>query len=126
MPLLLDTHALLWWAYGDERLSSRARHAIQNNHVYVSAASAFEIAIKFALGKMPHAASVAADIRAYVESQHFRCLAIEFAHAERAGTLAGPARDPFDRLIVAQSIIEDLELVSNEKPFDAYPIRRLW
>ena len=126
MPVLLDTHTLLWWAYGDPRLSSRAQHAILNDQVYVSAASAFEIAIKFALGKLPHAASVAADVRAYAESQQFRCLAIEFAHAERAGALPGPARDPFDRLLVAQSIIEDLDLVSNEKPFDAYPIRRLW
>lgn len=126
MPLLLDTHALLWWAYGDERLSNRARDAIENNQVHVSAASAFEIAIKFALGKLPHAASVASDIRGYVESQQFQCLAIDFAHAEKAGALAGPARDPFDRLLVAQSIIEGLDLVSNEKPFDAYPIRRLW
>ena len=126
MSALLDTHALLWWAYGDPQLSSRARHAIENDQVYVSAASAFEIAIKFALGKLPHAASVATDIRAYVESQQFRTLAIGFSHAEKAGALPGPARDPFDRLLVAQAMIEDLDLVSNEKPFDAYPIRRVW
>lgn len=126
MALLLDTHALLWWAAGDERLSLRARQAIEADRVYVSTASAFEIAIKFSLGKLPHAAAIASDVQAYVESQGFDCLAIQFAHAEKAGTLVGPARDPFDRLLVAQAMLDNLSLVSNEKPFDTYPIKRLW
>ncbi|HEX2890317.1 type II toxin-antitoxin system VapC family toxin [Vineibacter terrae] len=126
MALLLDTHALIWWAVGDDRLSNRARRAIETEEVYVSAASAFEISVKHALGKLPQAAALAVDIRGYVESQGFHCLMIEFAHAEKAGALAGPARDPFDRLLVAQSMIEGLSLVSNERPFDAYAIRRLW
>jgi PIN domain nuclease of toxin-antitoxin system len=126
MALLLDTHALLWWAVGDARLSLRARHAIEVDEVLVSAASAFEISVKFALGKLPHAAAVAADIEGYVESQGFRCLPITFTHAETAGALTGPARDPFDRLLIAQAMVEGLHLVSNEKPFDAYAIRRLW
>jgi PIN domain nuclease of toxin-antitoxin system len=126
MPLLLDTHTLLWWAVGDERLSATARRAIETDRVWVSAASAFEIAIKFALGKLPHAAPLATELRTYVENQGFACLAVEFAHAEKAGALTGPARDPFDRLLVAQAMIENLSLVSNEKPFDAYPVRRLW
>jgi PIN domain nuclease of toxin-antitoxin system len=126
--LLLDTHALLWWLDGDERLSPGARAAIADtaNTVLVSAASAWEITTKHRLGKLPGAADVARDVAACVLGQGFEELSITLRDAERAGRLPGPHRDPFDRMLLAQALRADLELVSNETAFDGYGVRRLW
>jgi PIN domain nuclease of toxin-antitoxin system len=126
--LLLDTHALLWWLDGDALLSPAARKAIadEENEVLVSAASAWEIATKHRLGKLPGAASVAADVVGAVASQGFAPLAITLAHGQKAGALPGPHRDPFDRMLIAQAMLEELVLVSNEIVFDAYGTQRLW
>jgi PIN domain nuclease of toxin-antitoxin system len=128
MRLLLDTHALLWWLAGDDKLSRTARKAIENesNGVYVSAASVWEIATKFRLGKLPGAESLVTDAAGIVASQDFSGLAIALHHAQRAGTLPGKHRDPFDRMLIAQSQLEGLTLVSNETLFDDYGITRLW
>jgi PIN domain nuclease of toxin-antitoxin system len=126
--LLLDTHALLWWLDGDERLSDRARAAIadMSRTILVSAASAWEITTKHRLGKLPGAGDVAHDVRRCVAGQGFEELAITLADAERAGRLPGPHRDPFDRMLIAQAHGRDLALVSNEALFDGYGVRRLW
>jgi PIN domain nuclease of toxin-antitoxin system len=126
--LLLDTHALLWWLAGDTRLSRLAIDAIDapGSQVLVSAVSVFEIATKHRLGKLPLPAVVAADIAACLEEHGFDALALDARVAERAGRLPGPSRDPFDRLLVAQAMLADLVLVSNEAAFDGYGIRRLW
>lgn len=128
MRLLLDTHALLWWLAGSRELSTAARQAIENpaNEVLVSAASAFEIATKFRLGKLPGAAAIAADIAGCIADQGFEQLSISVRDGERAGGLAGIHRDPFDRMLIAQAISENLVLVSNETLFDHYGVRRLW
>ena len=128
MRLLLDTHALLWWLAGDAALSAVSRRAIasERNDVLVSAVSAWEIATKHRLGKLPDAASVAAGIERTIADQGFVPLAISLHHGQAAGALPGPLRDPFDRMLMAQAIIEDLVLVSNEKVFDAYGVKRLW
>lgn len=128
MRLLLDTHAFLWWLDGDRRLSRPARAAIADdrNVVLVSAASAWEIATKSRLGKLPGAADVAADIQGCVSRQRFDSLDITLRHAQRAGRLPGDHRDPFDRMLIAQAQIEDLPLVTNERLFDQYGITRLW
>jgi PIN domain nuclease of toxin-antitoxin system len=128
MRLLLDTHAFLWWLDGDERLSRRARVAIadEDNPVFVSAASAWEIATKSRLGKLPGAEPVASDVAAAVMLQDFVSLDITIPHAQRAGRLAGAHRDPFDRMLIAQAQMEDLTLVSNEDVFDGYGVNRLW
>jgi PIN domain nuclease of toxin-antitoxin system len=128
LRLLLDTHAFLWWLDGDPLLSAAARAAVgdEANLVYVSAASAWEIATKHRLGKLPGAGAVAADIAGCVEGQGFAELPISLRHGDRAGALPGPHRDPFDRMLIAQALIEDLALVSNETAFDAYGARRLW
>jgi len=125
---LLDTHTLLWWLDGDRRLSRRARNAIadEDNSVLVSAASAWEIATKVRLGKLPGAIEVAAELPAIVRRQSFEPLPIAIVHALRAGNLPGPHRDPFDRMLIAQAQAEDLGLVSNERVFDAYGVRRVW
>jgi PIN domain nuclease of toxin-antitoxin system len=126
--LLLDTHALLWWLDGDRRLSVKARRAIANesNAILVSAASAWEITTKARLGKLPGASDVAADVTACVAAQGFLSLDITLLHAQRAGSLSGTHRDPFDRMLVAQSQIEDVALVTDDDAFDAFDVRRLW
>ena len=128
MRILLDTHALLWWLSGDESLSLPARRAIssERNDVHVSAASAWEIATKYRLGKLPHAAPVAAGLEALIADQGFVPLAITLTHGQTAGSLPGPHRDPFDRMLVAQALADELTLVSNEELFDAYGVKRLW
>jgi PIN domain nuclease of toxin-antitoxin system len=107
MRLLLDTHALLWWLDGDERLSRAARDAIgdETHPVLVSAASAWEIATKVRLGKLPGAVEVAERMADVLVMQGFAELAISIDHARRAGLLPGPHRDPFDRMLIAQQQI---------------------
>lgn len=127
MKALLDTHALLWWATLDPRLSRKARAAIaaDETEVYVSAASAWEITTKVRLGKLdwPATAGTVAD---YVLAQAFRPLPISLQHAERAGLLRIDHRDPFDRMLIAQAQVDDLWLISNERLFDAAGVRRYW
>lgn len=128
MRILLDTHVLLWWLAGDSQLPPRLRRTIgdEENIVLVSAASAWEIATKVRLGKLPSAADLASDIGSAVVSQGFVALPVTIAHAQRAGGLPGAHRDPFDRMLIAQSQIEDAPLASNETLFDSYGINRLW
>jgi PIN domain nuclease of toxin-antitoxin system len=126
--LLLDTHALLWWLDGDRRLSLKARRAMasESNAIVVSAASAWEITTKARLGKLPGATEVAADVAACVAAQGFLPLDITLLHAQRAGSLASTHRDPFDRMLIAQSQIEDVALVTDDEAFDAFDVRRFW
>jgi PIN domain nuclease of toxin-antitoxin system len=127
--LLLDTHAFLWWVFADAKLSRQARVAIaddEQNDILVSAASAWEITTKFRIGKLADAGAVALDVAATVASEGFGELPVSVRHAQRAGDLGGRHRDPFDRMLVAQALIENLTLVSNERAFDAYGVKRLW
>jgi PIN domain nuclease of toxin-antitoxin system len=126
--LLLDTHALLWWLAGDEALSNTAREAISDpgNDVFVSAASAWEIATKYRLGKLPGAAAIAADIAGAVASQDFTELPINIRDGQIAGGLPAIHKDPFDRMLIAQAITADMVIVSNEALFNAYAVARLW
>lgn len=128
MHILLDTHALLWWLADDPGLSRRARSSIAttDNTVLVSAASAWEIATKVRLGKLPTAADLAADFAGHLEREGFQVLPISGEHAIRAGLLPGGHKDPFDRMLIAQSQAENLALVSNETVFDSYGVRRIW
>lgn len=128
MRALLDTHALLWWLAGDKHLSKKARALIgdEENEVYVSAASAWEVTTKYRLGKLPDGAVVAADFAQHVVRQGFVGLDITIDHAQRAGALPGPHRDPFDRMLIAQSQAENLPIISIEKVFDSYGITRWW
>ena len=128
MRLLLDTHAFLWWLAGHSSLPGRVRAEIDTSgsDVFVSAASAWEITTKYRLGKLPQAEPAARDVMQIIESQQFTPLAISVKHGQLAGALAGHHRDPFDRMLIAQAISEDLALVSNERAFDAYGVKRLW
>jgi PIN domain nuclease of toxin-antitoxin system len=128
MQALLDTHALLWWLSDEPALTRAARGIIADtkNLILVSAASAWEIATKVRLGKLPTAADLADDFTGYLEREGFQMLAISWDHAIRAGLLPGPHRDPFDRILIAQAQAENIPILSNEILFDTYGVRRLW
>lgn len=128
MRLLLDTHALLWWTAGDDRLSRRAHDAVADEHntIFVSAASAMEVATKFRIGKLDEAELLARDFEAAITKQGFAELPITVHHAKLAGEMNIPHKDPFDRLLIAQALAEDMVLVSNEALFDSFAVRRLW
>lgn len=128
MSLLLDTHALLWLAFGDERLPTpvRARLEDRSRAVHVSAVSAIEITIKHRIGKLPQAGPLARDFGASIARLGLQGLPISIAEAELAGRMEGEHRDPFDRLLIAQGILNDLTLVSNERLFDAFGVARIW
>lgn len=128
MQLLLDTHTLLWWFSGNDALSVEAKTAIadEGNGVFVSGATAWEIATKHRIGKLSIAAKLVADLDGSIASQGFIGLPISVRHGQTAGALPGPHRDPFDRMLIAQAILDDLVLVSNERAFDAYGVARIW
>jgi PIN domain nuclease of toxin-antitoxin system len=128
MRLLLDTHAFLWWLADDASLSAAAESAIADsaNIVQVSAATAWEITTKWRLGKLPGAALVAADVAREIAAEGFAELPVTVAHGQHAGALPGTHKDPFDRMLVAQALLEGMTLVSNEKALDPFGATRLW
>lgn len=128
MKLLLDTHVLIWWLAGDDRLGAAARSAMENpdNPVFVSAVSAMEVATKFRLGKLADAAELALNFAQIVMQNGFLELPLSIGHAARAGSLRADHRDPFDRMLIAQAELEQMALISNESLFDAFGIIRIW
>ena len=119
MNLLLDTHVILWWLFNSPRLSQPVREAIANpkNPVYVSSASAWEIATKHRLGKLPEAKPLLDQYDNLMILARFKELPITKEHALMAGQLDIPHRDPFDRMLLAQALIENLVLVSSDRVF---------
>ncbi len=128
VPVLLDTHAFLWWIADSRRLSDAGQEVIgdESNDIVVSAASAWEIASKFRLGKLPGCEAVAVDIAGHIAGQGFMELAIGVADAERAGRLPGPHRDPFDRMLAAQALVHGFPIVSIDPVFDGFGVSRVW
>jgi PIN domain nuclease of toxin-antitoxin system len=128
LRLLLDTHALIWWTIDFPRLPQRARAAIAEpeNEVFVSAVSALEVATKHRLGKLPQAGRLAISFETEVAVEGFLELPVSIRHGRLAGSLSLSHKDPFDRLLIAQSILEDMVLVSNETVFDDAGVARLW
>ncbi len=125
--ILLDTQAFLWFATGDEELSVVARDAITTtDEVFVSAASVWEVRTKYRLGKLSSAAVLAHDLAAAVRRLELTELPITFADGDLAGSLAGTHRDPFDRMLIAQSLNHELPLVSIEVVFDDFGVTRIW
>lgn len=126
--LLLDTHALLWWLFDDRRLSPRARALVADraNTIFVSSASAWEIATKWRLGKLPGASVLVEDLGGWVVRAGFVELPITIAHAERAGRWASAHRDPFDRMLAAQSVIEEVPLLTNDRALRALGADVVW
>lgn len=120
MKFLLDTHALIWWLANDATLSQAARTVIANpdNLIFVSAASAWEIAIKKQIGKL----NIPDDLETQIEQNDFQPLPIIISHAAYIEKLPLHHKDPFDRIIIAQAICEKMKIVTRDKQFDAYPV----
>lgn len=125
--VLLDTHAVLWFALGDAHLPDSARRIVTEVPlVYVSAASVWEIRTKHRLGKLDAAAGLVSGLPAHLRRLGFAPLPIEVEDAELAGALAGDHRDPFDRMLAAQALQRGLPIVSNDAALDPFGVTRVW
>jgi len=125
---IFDTHALIWWFSDDPSLPQAVRGIIADtdNTILVSAASAWELAIKYQQGKFRKVADLVSDFSGRTDREGFQLLSISAEHGIRAGLLPGLHKDPFDRMLIAQSQAENVPIISNETVFDAYGVRRLW
>ncbi|MFC5344093.1 type II toxin-antitoxin system VapC family toxin [Brevundimonas staleyi] len=128
MKFLLDTHALIWWVFGDERFpeSLRPRIGDPESVIHVSAVSAMEITTKHRIGKLPGAVMLATEFQATVARLGFLELPLTVDEAVLAGRMLGAHKDPFDRMLIAQALRNDLILISNERLFDDFGVKRLW
>lgn len=128
MRLLLDTHAFLWFVLDEPQLSSVAKELIAdpNNQMAVSPATYWKIAIKISIGKYVFSDSLQEFLEREIAVNRFNILAVEPRHVAPLTTLPFHHKDPFDRILIAQAIVENIPLVSNDSILDAYPIRRLW
>ncbi|MBI4278425.1 MAG: type II toxin-antitoxin system VapC family toxin [Armatimonadetes bacterium] len=126
--VLLDTHVLLWALTEPEKLSPRARGLIEDlkTTVLVSSASAWEIATKHRLGRLPEAETVVHGYQNHLAALRATELAITGEHALRAGSMRDPHRDPFDRMLAAQALIEGVHLVTSDPAFSAFPVKTIW
>lgn len=128
MRALFDTHALIWWFSDDPSLRQSIRETIADtdNLLLVSAASAWELAIKYQLGKLRKVADLVSNFSGRVEGEGFELLPISAEHGIRAGLLSGHHKDPFDRMLIAQCQAENIPIISNDLIFERYGVRRLW
>ena len=128
MKTLLDTHAFLWFISGDSKLSDRAKSSIEDdgNEKLVSMASMWEMAIKISIGRLKVLESFEFLIPRQIQINGFELLPIQFEHVSKVSYLPFHHRDPFDRLLVSQCIIEKCAIISRDAAFDSYPIVRLW
>lgn len=128
MRFLLDTHTLIWWMTSDPHLSKVGRGLITDraNTAVISAVSAWEIATKVRLGRLPSAAELIEDFVGEMERQRIAILDVSAKHGIRAGSLPGPHKDPFDRMLIAQALGENIPILSNDQALDGYGITRLW
>ncbi len=128
MKVLLDTHTVFWWWMDDPRLTPHARRVIANpaNVVMVSAVSAFEVSTKHRIGKWPDASKVLRNFQTSPRRSRFVPLDVTLTHGLLAGALDASHKDPFDRLLVAQSRIEEAPIVSADTALNAFRIERIW
>jgi len=128
MKVLLDTHAFLWLITGDDRLSENARQTFLNteNSLFFSAASLWEICIKKSLGKISLKDGWFQTIQAEMETNTIQWLPIEMTHCAEVTELPFHHRDPFDRMLIAQAIVEEMTLLSRDSPLSNYAIELIW
>lgn len=128
MQLLLDTHALIWFFSGNANLSDTARNLIEdiNNIKYISVASAWEMAIKQSKGKLSLSVPLDDYIREKIKLEDFQLLEIKLSHLKTISQLHFYHNDPFDRLLIAQAIVENISIISQDSLFNLYPINVVW
>ena len=128
MKLLLDTHVIIWSAGNPEKLSQRVRNLLidSNNFWVVSMASVWELQIKSHLGKLNLSLSLPNFIETQQRVNNLQLLPIELTHIYALEALPSHHRDPFDRIIIAQAIVEKMPLLSIDAVFDVYPVQRVW
>lgn len=128
MKVLIDTHAWLWSLAAPERLSVGARNALVDpgNEVFLSAASAWEIAIKYAIGKLALPAPPAQFVPSRMKAQNIASLAVTHVHALAVAGLPAHHSDPFDRLLIAQAQVEGWPLITGDPQLTPYGVRILW
>ncbi len=128
MRALLDTHAFVWWNSDDPRIPSRARAVIEDpgNEIFVSAVTAWEIAIKYARGRLPLPEPPARYVMERMGRHGFRPLVIELNHGVHVASLPPVHNDPFDRLLVAQSQLEDLPILTSDARIARYGVEVIW
>ncbi|HEX8620886.1 MAG TPA: type II toxin-antitoxin system VapC family toxin [Allosphingosinicella sp.] len=127
-PLLLDTHAIIFWASDQSKLSRAAFAAIENgeNEVYVSPVSAMEIATKVRIGRLEVGRPLASGFRRQMMERGFSELVLTIDHAELAGSFPSPHNDPWDRLLAAQAQIEGMTLVTNDARMGSFGVKTYW
>ncbi len=127
-PVLLDTHAFLWFVAGDEQLTRKGRDAIEadGNEIVVSIASIGEISIKVAIGKLIIHCPLRRLIPSQLEKNGFELLPLGVGHCLRVSELPMHHRDPFDRMLIAQALEDGMPIVSGDSAFDAYGVPRIW
>ena len=134
MNCLLDTHAFLWWIGPYERLSAKAHQAVLGGDVFVSVVNIWELAIKSKIGSLRIADDFRTRINAELAANDFQVLPVELEHTLAVHELPDHPehkhhpehKDPFDRLLAAQALVEKLPLVSRDRVFDDYGVERLW
>ncbi len=128
MSLLLDTHAFLWFILDDQRLSRRVRALIvdPDQEILVSPAACWEIAIKVSIGKYQLPGPLESFLRQQIEQNDFDVLPIELPHIARVAVMPFHHRDPFDRLLAAQALVESVPIASADSALDVYGVARIW
>ena len=128
MRVLLDTNAVLWWFAGDPKLTVPVRELLSRDApiASVSAASAWEICTKVRIGKLPTAHDLCEDFPGFVARHGFEALAITVEHGRLAGRMAGAHKDPFDRMLAAQALIEDVPIITNDAAFVGFGVKVVW
>ncbi|MEH1932205.1 MAG: type II toxin-antitoxin system VapC family toxin [Nostoc sp.] len=126
MRQLLDTHTFIWFVMGDSRISVSLKSQIENNDNLLSIASVWEMAIKSRIGKLSFGMTFDEFIQQQIIRNSIEFLPITIDHITVVATLPLHHRDPFDRILIAQSVVENLPILSADKIFDTYPIRRIW
>ncbi len=126
--LLLDTHALIWWWLDDPQLSKTARKAMESdtNRIVVSSVNVYEIANKHRLGRLPALGEILSDLDNAIDYAGFARLSLSTRHTLRAGLLLGDHRDPFDRMIAAQGLVEQMTVVTRDRAIAAFGCEVLW
>ncbi len=128
MNLLLDTHVLAWWVLASPLLSARARDEIANpsNRIFVSAITPFEMSTKHRIGKWPDIGEFLERFDSVIREEQFEHLPVQFSHAKLAGSFLVEHRDPFDRMLAAQSIVENMPLITSDSAFAFFEMKTLY